>query len=120
MIILSDKGSIFISHVSEEVASVLGITIKHATKKHAQLTGMHERTHASPERALGSDTGEQRSLSCKHVSIAVSHYRTPHHSSIDCNPGRVFHGLIHCPRFRNRHLCTENTHTIFTKCSRCP
>ena len=45
--IISDKGSVFITQVIKEVAEVLGITLQHATTKHAQTIGMLERTHAS-------------------------------------------------------------------------
>ena len=34
--LISDKGTAFMSHVIKEVAGVLGITLKHATTKHAQ------------------------------------------------------------------------------------
>ena len=40
--LISDKGTAFISHVGEEVAGVLGITLKHATTKHAQTIGLRE------------------------------------------------------------------------------
>ena len=33
--LISDKGTAFMSHVIKEVTSVLGITLKHATTKHA-------------------------------------------------------------------------------------
>ena len=39
---ISDKGSAFVSHVIEEVAGVLGITLKHATTKHSQTIGLLE------------------------------------------------------------------------------
>ena len=44
---ISDKGSVFMSQVIKEVAEGLGITLQHAPTKHAQTTGMLERTHAS-------------------------------------------------------------------------
>ena len=45
--LISDKGTAFTSHVIKEVAGVLGITLKHATTKHAQTIGLLERSHAS-------------------------------------------------------------------------
>ena len=45
--LISDKGTIFMSHVIKEVAGVLGITLKHATTKHAQTIGLLERSHMS-------------------------------------------------------------------------
>ena len=37
--LISDKGTAFTSHVTKEVAAVLGITLKHATTKHVQQLG---------------------------------------------------------------------------------
>ena len=44
--LISGNGTAFISHVIEEVAGVLGITLKHATTKRAQTIGLLERSHA--------------------------------------------------------------------------
>ena len=44
--IISDRGSVFMSQVIKEVAEVHGITLQHATTKHAQRIVMLERTHA--------------------------------------------------------------------------
>ena len=49
--LISDKFTAFMSHVIKEVASVLGITLKHATTKHAQTIGLLERSHASIKQA---------------------------------------------------------------------
>ena len=45
--LISDKGTDFMSHVIKEAAGVLGITLRHATTKHAQTVGLPERSHAS-------------------------------------------------------------------------
>ena len=50
--LISDKGTSFMSHVVKEVAGVLGITLKHATTKHAQTIGLPEQSHASIKQAL--------------------------------------------------------------------
>ena len=60
--LISDKGTAFTSHVSKEVAGVLGITLMHATTKHAQTIGLLERSHTSIRQALKIETGERRSL----------------------------------------------------------
>ena len=60
--LISDKGTAFKSHIIKEVAGVLGITLKHATTKHAQTIGLRERSHASIKQALKVETGERRSL----------------------------------------------------------
>ena len=90
----SDKGTAFTSHVIKEVAGVLGITLKHATTKHAQTIGLLERSHASIKQSLKIETGERRSLWRKYINIAVLNYDTSYHSSIGCEPSRVFHGRM--------------------------
>ena len=90
--LISDKGTAFISHVIKEVAGVLGITLKHATTKHAQTIGLLERAHVSIKQALKLETGEWRSSWHKYVSIAVLNYNTTYHTSFGREPSRVFHG----------------------------
>ena len=90
--LISDKGTAFMSHVIREVAGDLGITLKHATTKHAQTIRLLERSHASIKQALKIETGERRSLWHKYVKIAVLNYNTSYHTSIGCEPSRVFHG----------------------------
>ena len=92
--LISDKGTAFISHVIKKVAGVLGITLKHATTKHAQTIGLLERSHASIKQALKVETGEWRSLWRKYINIAVLNYNTSYHTSIGCEPSRVFNGRI--------------------------
>ena len=60
--LISDKRTAFMSHVIKEVAGVLGITLKHATTKHAQTIGLLERSHMSIKQALKIETGERRSF----------------------------------------------------------
>ena len=67
--LISDKGTALMSHVIEEVAGVLGITLKHATTKHAQTIGLLERSHSSIKQALKTETGKQRSLWHKYVNM---------------------------------------------------
>ena len=92
--LISDEGTAFTSHVIKKVASVLDVTLKHATTKHAQTIGLLERFHASIKQSLKIETGERRSLWHKYFSIAVLNYNTSYHSSIGCEPSRVFHGRI--------------------------
>ena len=84
----------FMCHVIKEVPGVLGITLKHATTKHAQTIGLLEQSHASINQALKVVTGERRSLWHKYVKIAVLKNNTSYHTSIGCEPSRVFHGRI--------------------------
>ena len=92
--LISDKGAAFTSHVIKEVAGVFGITLKHATTKHAKTIGLLERSRASIKQSLKIETGERRSLWHKYIGIAVLNYNTSYHSSIGCEPSRVFHGRI--------------------------
>ena len=92
--LISDKCTAFMSYVIKEVAGVLGITLKHATTKHARSIGLLERSHASIKQALKIETGERRSLWQKYVNIAVLNYNTSYHASIGCEPSKVFEGRI--------------------------
>ena len=92
--LISDKSTAFMSHVIKELAGVVGITLKHATTKHARTIGLLERSFASIKQALKIATGQRRSLWHKYVNIAVLNYNTSYHTSIGCEPSRVFHGPI--------------------------
>ena len=92
--LISGKGTDFMSHVIKEMAGVLGITLKHATAKHAQTIGLLDQSHASIKQALKVETGECRSLWHKYIKIAVLNYNTSYHASIGCEPSPVFHGRV--------------------------
>ena len=94
MTLILDKGTALTSHVIKEMVGVLDITLKHPTTKHAQTIGLLERSHASIKQSLKIETGERRLLWHKYISIAVLNYNTSYHSSIGCEPSRVFHGRI--------------------------
>ena len=92
--LFSDKGTAIMPHVIKEEAGVLGITLKHATAKHAQTIRLLERSHASIKQALKIETRERRSLWHEYVNFAVLNYKTCYHTSIGCEPSRIFHGRI--------------------------
>ena len=92
--IISDKGSAFVSQVIEEVINLLEIYLEHAATKIAQTTGMLEKAHASTEKVLETETGEQRSKWPKYINIAFLNYITTYHTSNGCEHSRVFHGRI--------------------------
>ena len=46
-LIITDKGSFFVSQVIHEVAKIRGLKLKHATTKHAQTIGVLGRAHAT-------------------------------------------------------------------------
>ena len=95
-LIITDKGSVFVSQVvhEDEVAEILGIILKHATTKHAQTIGVLERAHATIKTSLKMASGEYRKQWHKYLPIAILNYNTTYHSSIDCEPSRVFHGRV--------------------------
>ena len=93
-LIITDKGSVFISQVIHEVAEILGINLKHATTKHSQTIGVLERAHATIKTSLKMASGEYRKQWHKYLCIAILNYNTTYHSSIDCELSRVFHGRV--------------------------
>ena len=93
-LIITDKGSVFVSQVIHEVAEIMGINLKHATTKHAQTIGVLERAHATIKTSLKMASGEYRKQWHKYLPIAILNYNTTYHSSIDCEPSRVFHGRV--------------------------
>ena len=93
-LIITDKGSIFVFHVIHEVAEIVGINLKHATTNHAQTIGVLERAHATIKTPLKMASGEYKKQWHKFLPIAILNYNTTYHSSIDCEPSRVFHGRV--------------------------
>ena len=93
-LIITDKGSVLVSQVIHEVAEILGINLKHATTKHAQTIGVLKRAHATIKTSLKMASGEYRKQRHKILPIAILNYNTTYHSSIDCEPSRVFHGSL--------------------------
>ena len=90
-LIITEKGSVFVPQVIHEVAEILGINLKHATTKHAQTIGVLERAHATIKTSLKMASGDYRKQWHKYLQIAFLNYNTTYHSSIDCEPSRVFH-----------------------------
>ena len=93
-LIITDKGSVFVSQVIHEVAEILVINLKHATTKHSQTIGVLERAHATIKTSLKMASAEYRKQSHKYLPIAILNYNTTYHSSVDCEPSRVFHGRV--------------------------
>ena len=93
-LIITDKGSVFVSQVIHEVAEILGINLKQATTKRAQTIGVLERAHATIRTSLKMASGEYTKQWHKYLHIATLNYNTTYHSSIDCEPSRVFHGRV--------------------------
>ena len=92
--LITDKKSAFTSTIVAEIAQILGITLKCATTKHPQTIGKLVRTHASVETILKMASVEKRRQWHKNRPLDVLNYNTTYHSSIGCEPNKVFHGRI--------------------------
>ena len=92
--IITDKGTAFTSKIIAEITQVMEITLKSATTKRPQTIGKLERTHASLKTNLKMASGEYRRQWHKYLPLAVLNYNTTYHSSIGCEPSKVFHGRI--------------------------
>ena len=92
--LITDKGAAFTSRLVDEVTKILGIQIKCATTKHPQTIGKLERTHASLKGNLKMASGEYRRQWHKYLPLAVLNYNTTYHSSLGCEPSRIFHGRV--------------------------
>ena len=94
--LISDTETAFTSKIIDEITKILGITLKCATTKRPQTIGKLERTHASLKINLKMASGEYRRQWHKYLPLAVLNlnYNTTYHSSIGCEPSKVFHGRI--------------------------
>ena len=92
--LITSKGSAFTSTNLAEITAALGITLKCATTKHPQFIGKLEKTHASLKTNLKMASGEYRRQWHIYLPLAVLNYNTTYHSSIGCEPSKVFHGRI--------------------------
>ena len=91
---LSIKQSQYGSEILAKITEMLEVQISHTSTKHAQTTGILERTHASIKTALKISTGERRSMWHIYVQIAVMSYNTTYHETMCCEPSTLFHGRI--------------------------
>ena len=92
--LITDKGTAFTSKIIDEITKILEITLKCATTKHPRTIGKLERTHASLKINLKVASGEYRRQWHKNLPLAVLNYNTTYHSSIGCEPSKVFDGRI--------------------------
>ena len=92
--LITDKGTAFTSRLVDEVAKILGIQNQCATTKHPQTIGKLERTHASLKGNLKIASGEYRRQWHQYLPLAVLNYNTTYHSSLGCEPSRIFHGRV--------------------------
>ena len=92
---MTKHGSAFTLTIVTEVTHILAITLKCATTKHPQTIGKLERTHDSIKILLKMASGEYRRQWHKYLPLVVLNDNTTYHSSIRCEPSKVFHGRIH-------------------------
>ena len=92
--LITDKGTAVTSKLLEEITKILGIHLRCATTKHPQTIGKLERTHASLKGNLKMASGEYRRQWHKYLPLAVLNYNTTYHSSLGCEPTRIFHGRV--------------------------
>ena len=93
-VMITDRGSVFISNVIHEIADVPGITIRHATKKHAQTVGDLERTHAAIKTSLKISSGESRKQWQKSLPLAFLDLKKTYHTSIGFERSRTLKGCV--------------------------
>ena len=70
-LIITDKGSVFVSQVIHEVAEILDIKLKHVTTNYAQTIRVLERAHATIKTSLRMASGEYRKQWHKSLPIAI-------------------------------------------------
>ena len=92
--LITDKSTAFTSRLVDEIAKILGIQLKCATTKHLQTIGKLGRTHASLKGNFKMASGEYRRQWHKYLPLAVLNYKTTYHSSLGCEPSRIFHGRV--------------------------
>ena len=92
--LITDKGTHFTSRLLDKIAKILGIQIKCSTTNHPQTIGELERTHASLKGNLKMPSGEYRRQWHKYLPLAVLNYKTTYHSSLGCEPSRIFHERV--------------------------
>ena len=106
------------SDIIKEMGGVPGLTLKHATTKHARVIGMLERFHASIKQAFKIETGGRRSFWHKYVTIAVLNYNTFYQASIGFETSRVFRVriVLICARYKIGHSsakkCSVQLHKL--------
>ena len=58
------------------------------------MIGILELTHASLKESLKIMKGERRTMWHQFLPMAVLNYNTSYHTSLGCEPSRVFHGRV--------------------------
>ena len=72
----------------------MGITLKQGRIKHAQTTGILEKSHATLKTSLKMASGKSRKNCQKFLPLAILHYNTSYHTSLLCEPVRFSYGKV--------------------------
>ena len=72
----------------------MGITLEHATTKHAKFIGVLEGAHATKEPSLEMASSEYRKQWRKCLQLAILHYNISNHTSLRYETTRFFHGRV--------------------------
>ena len=93
-LLITVKGSDFVSQVIHEVNEVQSMNLKHASTEQAQTIDVLKRVLAKIKTSWKTAPGQYRQQWNKDLFIAIPNYNTTYDSSIDCEPSRVFHGRV--------------------------
>ena len=118
--LISDKGTAFTSHVIKEVAGVLGVTLKHATTKHAQTIGLLERSHASIKKSI-EDWDRRTTITLaqihQHCSPQLQHFLS-HKYWLWAKPSFSWQNSLQYSGFRIGNSPPATAYSHFAKCPR--
>ena len=81
---IKDKSSVFVSNVIHETAEVPGVTLPHATTKHAQTVAVFGRTQDTLNTTLKTCGRQFCKQWHKYLPLAISNNNTTFHTNIGC------------------------------------
>ena len=94
IVMIKDKGSVLVSNLIHKKADVLGITLRHATTKHAEFIAVLGRTNASINSSLKNSSGEIAKHWYKNQPLAILNRNTTYHAIIGRDPSRQVQGRV--------------------------
>ena len=90
--ILTDKGPTFTAEVVKRTMEQVGISIEHATIKHAQTISMIEQTHQKLRSTLRTIISADQPQWDQYVNNAVIAHNITYHVSLKCAATELLHG----------------------------
>ena len=91
-LLITVKSSFLLSYTIHKTTELLGMTIRHATTKHAQTIEVLEKMHLIMKTSLKISSGENPKQWHKDLPLAILNYNTTYHTNIVCEPSRIFQG----------------------------